>query len=238
MPTLREAAAELLALKALKDRFSKPSIADLDSGALPTMRRDYERRKPPAWDALRSALTEEQAAPVGASEPALQRFNDNGATDDLSPVERLRFFCSLAMNGQDWLDVEPFFDALAAPPAPQQAHDAAGLPGAQQVEPATQQATKKPSIDAVSGPTIKAQQATHLIPAQAAPVAAVGEAMFTRPADTDGDIAVRAVEMLTAYAELVKMTGKYSESHYIPEIEFVIGELRDAQHVAARGEKP
>ena len=32
-----------------------------------------------------------------------------------SPLERLRFFCSLAMNGQDWLDVEPFFEALEAP---------------------------------------------------------------------------------------------------------------------------
>lgn len=29
-----------------------------------------------------------------------------------TPLERLRFFCSLAMNGQDWLDVEPFFDEL------------------------------------------------------------------------------------------------------------------------------
>ena len=29
-----------------------------------------------------------------------------------SPIEALRFFCLLAMNEQDWLDVEPFFDAL------------------------------------------------------------------------------------------------------------------------------
>ena len=36
------------------------------------------------------------------------------------PVERLRFFCSLAMNCQDWLDVEPFFDdVIAALPGPQ-----------------------------------------------------------------------------------------------------------------------
>lgn len=36
--------------------------------------------------------------------------------DDVEPVplERLRFFCSLAMSGQDWLDVEPFFDDVAA----------------------------------------------------------------------------------------------------------------------------
>lgn len=27
-------------------------------------------------------------------------------------IERLRYFCSLAMKGQDWLDVEQLFDAL------------------------------------------------------------------------------------------------------------------------------
>ena len=36
-------------------------------------------------------------------------------TEETDPIERLRFFCSLAMNGRDWLDVEPFFDALAHP---------------------------------------------------------------------------------------------------------------------------
>lgn len=30
----------------------------------------------------------------------------------------------------------------------------------------------------------------------------------------------RAAEMLTAYAELVKATGKYAEMHYVPEIEY------------------
>jgi len=50
-------------------------------------------------------------------EPALQQFHrywldeDNNGND---PVERLRFFCSLAMSDQDWFDVEPFFDALEA----------------------------------------------------------------------------------------------------------------------------
>jgi hypothetical protein len=29
-----------------------------------------------------------------------------------SAIERLRFFCSLSMSGQDWLDVEPFFNDL------------------------------------------------------------------------------------------------------------------------------
>jgi hypothetical protein len=45
---------------------------------------------------------------------ALSRFTDaDGFTED-DPMERLRFFCSLAMNGQDWLDVEPFIDAETA----------------------------------------------------------------------------------------------------------------------------
>lgn len=30
------------------------------------------------------------------------------------PLEKLRFFCSLAMTGQDWLDVEQFFDEVSA----------------------------------------------------------------------------------------------------------------------------
>lgn len=51
---------------------------------------------------------------------SLERFNELMADDKETPIERLRFFCSLAMNGQDWLDVEQFFDALATQPqAPQ-----------------------------------------------------------------------------------------------------------------------
>ena len=43
---------------------------------------------------------------------ALSRFTDaDGFTED-DPIERLRFFCSLAMDGQDWIDVEPFFGAV------------------------------------------------------------------------------------------------------------------------------
>jgi hypothetical protein len=46
---------------------------------------------------------------------ALERFNrDPDLLANETPLERLRYFCSLAMNGQDWLDVEPFFAALAA----------------------------------------------------------------------------------------------------------------------------
>lgn len=33
--------------------------------------------------------------------------------DPGSPIERLRLFCSLAMRGQDWLDVEPLFTEVS-----------------------------------------------------------------------------------------------------------------------------
>jgi hypothetical protein len=46
--------------------------------------------------------------------PARQRFDDTGGREEPDPVERLRFFCSLAMNKQDWLDVEAFFDDVLA----------------------------------------------------------------------------------------------------------------------------
>jgi hypothetical protein len=42
------------------------------------------------------------------------RFMSEG--DERSPVERLRFFLSLALKGQDWLDVESFLDDLESPP--------------------------------------------------------------------------------------------------------------------------
>ena len=35
---------------------------------------------------------------------------------ELDPIERLRFFLSIALTGQDWIDVEPFIDALAPIP--------------------------------------------------------------------------------------------------------------------------
>ena len=41
---------------------------------------------------------------------AKKLFDECGGSEEESPLERLRFFCSLAMKPQDWLDVEPFFD--------------------------------------------------------------------------------------------------------------------------------
>ena len=44
----------------------------------------------------------------------MEHFREANGDSEPDPVERLRFYCSLAMQGQDWLDVEPFFDALKA----------------------------------------------------------------------------------------------------------------------------
>lgn len=47
---------------------------------------------------------------------AKQKY-DKFMEDETEPsaLERLRFFCAQAMNGQDWLDVEPFLNALEQP---------------------------------------------------------------------------------------------------------------------------
>ena len=55
-----------------------------------------------------------------SSQTAKQRYDYCTAEDKPeSPLEALRFFCSLAMNRQDWIDVESFFDALTADAAAQ-----------------------------------------------------------------------------------------------------------------------
>lgn len=43
---------------------------------------------------------------------ALERFTACEGHEEHDAVERLRFFCSFAMNGLDWLDAEQFFDAV------------------------------------------------------------------------------------------------------------------------------
>lgn len=67
-----------------------------------------------------AALIDEVRGVDAEPVPALLRFNELRGDDYESPLERLRFFCSLAMSGQDWLDVEPFLDALYMNPAPSQ----------------------------------------------------------------------------------------------------------------------
>lgn len=65
---------------------------------------------PPPNDAIQQATPE----PVGESALARYKFlNIEG--EESCPVERLRGFLSLALSGQDWLDVEPFLDALTRP---------------------------------------------------------------------------------------------------------------------------
>lgn len=45
-------------------------------------------------------------------ESALSKFRRFNGLDEVDPIERLRFFCSQAMNGDDWLDLEQFIDAV------------------------------------------------------------------------------------------------------------------------------
>jgi len=66
---------------------------------------------------------------------------------------------------------------------------------------------------------LRAARAALAAPTEAAPT-------ITAPDDSPAT-RERASEMLTAYAELVKMTGQYAEMHYIPEIEHVITRLRE-----------
>jgi hypothetical protein len=69
-----------------------------------------------AWVGGYNERVDEAGAVVEPPEPALVRFNQVWKPEDdgTDPIERLRAFCSFAMNGQDWIDSEPFFDALRA----------------------------------------------------------------------------------------------------------------------------
>lgn len=44
----------------------------------------------------------------------MEVFVECGGHEEPDPLWRLRFFCSLAMKGEDWLDVEGFFDDVLA----------------------------------------------------------------------------------------------------------------------------
>ena len=62
----------------------------------------------------RDAVLADRAATSAAqqeSEAALTRFKES-IGDEPDPFQRLKFFCSMAMTGQDWLDSEPLFDAV------------------------------------------------------------------------------------------------------------------------------
>ena len=72
-----------------------------------------------AFEELESLLSETRA-----HKTAKEQFEELRGGDEADPLERLRAFCSCAMNGQDWLDVEPFFDALKSTDAAPQAQGA------------------------------------------------------------------------------------------------------------------
>ena len=49
-------------------------------------------------------------------ETALEKYNELTVDSvEPDPIERLRFFLSLSLKGQDWLDVEKFIDDLQIP---------------------------------------------------------------------------------------------------------------------------
>lgn len=66
---------------------------------------------------LRSRLADLEAknnelmALYSKRESPLEKFNEF-IEDEKDPVERLRFYLSLALTGQDWLDVESFFNDI------------------------------------------------------------------------------------------------------------------------------
>ena len=62
-----------------------------------------------------------------SKETAQQQFDDCGGSEIADPIERLRFFCCLAMDGQDWLDVEPYFNALLTTTTEWKDHNTAQL---------------------------------------------------------------------------------------------------------------
>lgn len=43
---------------------------------------------------------------------AKERFLKHGFDKEEDPIERLRFFLSLALNSQDWIDVESFIEDI------------------------------------------------------------------------------------------------------------------------------
>lgn len=76
-----------------------------------------------------AALSATQPAQAAQSETALQKFARFKVDEtDGGPVEKLHAFCAFAMNSQDWLDVEPFFDRIREAQAAQGAGEVLALP--------------------------------------------------------------------------------------------------------------
>lgn len=107
-----------------------PSGIDM-AGGNESNRLQYEHAE--MLDRLRATLAAPSAG-AGAAESAREtaksqydKIMDEAASsgdEPMSAIERLRLFCSFAMCGQDWLDVEPFFDDVLAAPLAAGAVDA------------------------------------------------------------------------------------------------------------------
>lgn len=69
-------------------------------------------RETSVWAAAWKESADRLTAMLTPKDTALSRFTDADGFTEGDPIERLRFFCSLAMDGQDWIDVEPFFSAV------------------------------------------------------------------------------------------------------------------------------
>lgn len=55
-----------------------------------------------------------QSFALSTTKTTLKKFHEFESSGILeeTPLEQLRFFCSLSLNPQDWLDSERFFDAI------------------------------------------------------------------------------------------------------------------------------
>lgn len=63
-------------------------------------------------ETLKELHTHDPATHYPASkEPVIKDYNESMKEWPIDcPVERLRYFCSIAMKAEDWLDVEPLFN--------------------------------------------------------------------------------------------------------------------------------
>ena len=59
-------------------------------------------------------LAEQSVSNLKGTVMTLRLFIELGGMEIDDPVERLKFFCSLAMDSQDWVDCEQFFNDIVA----------------------------------------------------------------------------------------------------------------------------
>jgi len=87
----------------------------LDKNAL-----DYKRNRRERMDLVaarrtrRNQLIAELPTGAGAAFETTKQSVDRLSTPDMSPIDRLKLFCSVAMSGEDWLDFEPIVAAVEA----------------------------------------------------------------------------------------------------------------------------